>query len=98
MRLRIFLFYRHRPERTTLMIRIRTIKEAITEIKDKDPMTKFSEHNLRRMLKEGVLPYFKAGNRSLINMDLLEQYLANPIGLQTINNNVTGIRRIEVSQ
>ena len=58
--------------------RMRTISEAIREIKAQDPSTAFTETALRRMIKAGNIPSVKIGAKYLINLDVLYQYLANP--------------------
>ena len=51
--------------------RMRTIKNAIAEIKVLDPQTDFTERSLRRMVAEKEIPARKVGNKNLINLDLL---------------------------
>lgn len=54
---------------------MRTIKQAIAEIKQADPNTPFSEWALRKMVVDGVIPSVKAGTKYLINMKILSEYL-----------------------
>ena len=58
--------------------RIRTLKEAHAEIKASDPCTAVSFNYLRRLVLSGAIPCIKAGNKFLINMQRLEEYLCNP--------------------
>ncbi|HZK52786.1 MAG TPA: DNA-binding protein [Desulfosporosinus sp.] len=60
------------------MPRMRTIKQAIQSIKEQDPGTCFSEWWLRRLVKSGELKCHKAGNRYLIDLDLLDRFLKTP--------------------
>lgn len=57
------------------MARMRLIKEAIAELKAKDPDTAITAYALRRMVKSGQVPSINAGNRYLVNMDVLERFL-----------------------
>ncbi|MCL1857978.1 MAG: helix-turn-helix domain-containing protein [Oscillospiraceae bacterium] len=77
------------------MTRMRTITEAIQEVKKADPQTAFTQTALRRMIKTGELPSFRAGSKYLVNLDILFDYLNNPTSTQpaqTIKTN--GIRPI----
>lgn len=58
------------------MPRMRLIKEAFTELKERDPSTALTEYALRRMVKSGQVPSVCAGNRYLVNMDVLERFLS----------------------
>lgn len=55
-----------------------TVKEAAKRIKEMCPGTAISEHYLRQLIKDGILPELKAGNKLLINLDVLAEYLTNP--------------------
>lgn len=57
------------------MARMRLIKEAIAELKERDPDTALTEYALRRMVKSGQVPSVNAGNRYIVNMDVLERFL-----------------------
>ena len=78
------------------MTRMRTIAEAIQEVKKADPQTAFTQTALRRMIKTGELPSFKAGTKYLVNLDVLFDYLNNPVSIQpTQTSTITGIRAIK---
>ncbi len=55
-----------------------TIKDAMQKIKQDCPDTAISEHFLRQLIRDGVLPALKAGNKALINMDVLSKFLSDP--------------------
>ncbi|HYE08701.1 MAG TPA: DNA-binding protein [Patescibacteria group bacterium] len=59
------------------MVKMRTIKDALGDIKAVDPGTAVTKHYLRNLVITGAVPTVKAGNKYLINMDLLENYLSN---------------------
>jgi len=63
---------------------MRTIKQAIQSIKEQDPESCFSEWYLRKIVKSGKLKCHRAGNRYLIDIDLLEEYLKNPPSIQEV--------------
>lgn len=58
--------------------RMRTVKQAVNEIKQLDPDTAVSFYQVRRLVLSGVLPTVSAGNKRLINLDTLIEYLQNP--------------------
>lgn len=60
------------------MARMRTITQTMEYLREKDPNSAISEWWLRQMLKSGKLKHHKAGNKYLINLDCLEEYLRNP--------------------
>ncbi len=55
---------------------IRTIHNAIKEIKRIDPDSDFTESALRELLNAGNIPFVQIGNRKLVNMDTLIAYLS----------------------
>ena len=55
-----------------------TVKDAVQKIKEDCPNTAVTEHYLRQLIKDGVLPELKAGNKVLINLDVLIEYLTDP--------------------
>ncbi len=57
------------------MARVRTIKKAYEEIKRSDPNTCLTEHHIRQLAMNGVIPCRKAGNRYLLDLDGLLEYL-----------------------
>lgn len=59
--------------------RMRGLAEAIEEIKAQDPQTALTLHALRSLVKTGTVPCVRAGSKYLINMAVLESYLAEPI-------------------
>lgn len=55
---------------------IRSIRNAILEIKRIDPDSDFTESALRALIDAGTIPYVPIGNRKLVNMDTLIAYLS----------------------
>ncbi|SHO46814.1 hypothetical protein [Anaerocolumna xylanovorans] len=61
------------------LARMRTAHQAADYFKQLDPETSFTEYHINRLIKTGVLPVFKSGNKRLINLDKLIQYLNSEI-------------------
>ena len=53
---------------------LRTINKALDELKLRDPETAITKNMLREMIIQRVIPYAKAGNRYLVDVDVIEQY------------------------
>ena len=60
--------------------RIRTLPKAFEEIKKLDSNTSFTMAALRNMCRNGEVPTFRIGNKTLINFDLLLDTLACQAG------------------
>ena len=56
--------------------RMRTIQEAAAELRRIDPHTAVTPYFIRRMVLSGTIPHVKAGNKRLVNLDTLLEYLA----------------------
>lgn len=81
----------------TKIPRMRTIGKAIAEIKAADPGSGISEYRLRAMVKTGAIPAVYAGNKALVNLDvLLEMLCAGASGVSADRDEpVSGIRPID---
>ncbi len=60
------------------MARMRTVKGAVNFLRQMDPNTCVSEWFIRSLLKSGKLKHHKAGNRYLIDIDYLIEFLKDP--------------------
>lgn len=79
------------------MPRMRTIQEAYTWVKEKDPDSALSFSALRKLVLSGEIPHVAIGAKRLINLDTLEAYLSGEMNApQPTTQNQSGIRRIEV--
>lgn len=80
--------------------RMRTCKEAATEIKEVDPGTCISESGLRRLIKEGKIRSVQIGNKQLLNLDQVIAYLNEPFPIEETPEPETskhiGLDRIEL--
>ncbi len=63
-------------EFTNNMPRLRTLPQAMEEIKKADPDTAMTMRALRRMVNTGELPTIHIESKRLINMALLFDYLS----------------------
>ena len=61
---------------TNRLPRMRTIPKAYEEVKAADPQTSFTIRALRRLIKCGDIQTVRVGNKNLINLDLLFDYLS----------------------
>lgn len=57
------------------MAKVRTIRKAFEEIKQADPNTCLTEHHIRQLAINGVIPCRKAGSRYLLDLDGLLAYI-----------------------
>ena len=63
-----------------MLPKMRTIKEAVAEFRSADPATAINETYLRRLILSGQVPHVKAGNKYLLNMEVLSVYLEGQTG------------------
>ena len=53
-------------------MKIRTIPEAVSELKQADANCAISYKTIRRMIADGTLPTVKVGTKHLVDLDKLE--------------------------
>lgn len=76
------------------MRKMRTLTEAVAEIHAADPATALTRSALRRLVVTGAVPSVRIGQKYLVDLDALDDYLGGqPQHQETVCN---GIRRIEV--
>lgn len=75
-------------------MRMRTIDQAAAWLQENDPETALTKTALRRLVVTGQLPSVRVGQKYLISLETLEDYLAGavPLPIQAASN----IRRIEL--
>lgn len=56
------------------MSRVRTLKQAVKEIREKDENTAITYNGLRMAVLNCEIPSVKRGNRFLVNLDRVEEY------------------------
>lgn len=70
---------------------MRTIEQAAAEIRAADPQTALTKTALRRLVVSGAVPTVKIGQKYLLDMEALDNYLA---GERCEPEPPQGIRRI----
>lgn len=55
--------------------KMRTIRQAIKEIRESDPQTAFSEKALRRLVNTGTIAHVDIGQKYLIDLNSVNEYL-----------------------
>ncbi|WP_407308766.1 hypothetical protein [Desulfosporosinus sp. SB140] len=73
---------------------MRSIKQAIQVIRDQDPESCISEWWLRQLVNSGKLKCHRAGNKVLIDLDFLEEFLRNPPVDKEIKQPIGVLRKI----
>lgn len=58
--------------------RMRTLPEAMEELKAADPNTAYTLRALRAAVNKGEIPIVAVGNKRLINLDALFEMLSSP--------------------
>ena len=62
-----------------MLPRMRTIAEAYKYLQKSDPDTAMNPHAIRKLILTQTIPSVKSGNKYLINLDTLEDYLNLPL-------------------
>ena len=75
------------------MSRMRTIDQAAAWLQENDPDTAFTKTALRRLVVSGKLPSVRVGQKYLINLDTMEDYL---LGQFPESVHVQGIREVQL--
>ena len=75
------------------MSRMRTIDQAAAWLQENDPDTAFTKTALRRLVVSGKLPSVRVGQKFLINLDTMEDYL---LGQFSEREHVQGIREVQL--
>ena len=57
------------------MRRLRTINEAVRDLKQQDPETSMTPYFIRRMIVDGQVPTIMAGKKYLVDLDRLLAFL-----------------------
>ena len=63
-------------------MRTRTITQAARWVREKDPETALTPTAIRRLVITGEIPSRRAGNKFLLDLDVLEDYMK---GSQPVN-------------
>jgi len=77
------------------LVRMRTQSQALVEVKKLDPNTALTAHALRQLVLQKKIKFVCVGNKKLINLDSLLEYLADPPQEELENKDNYGkLRRI----
>ena len=57
------------------MKRIRTLNEALAEIKQIDPRSAMTYNSIKQLCLSGAVKHFRSGNKILVNLDDLLRYM-----------------------
>lgn len=55
--------------------KMRTIRDCAKEIKNTDSSTAITESSIRKLVNEKIVPCIKIGNRCLVDLDFLINYI-----------------------
>ena len=58
------------------MRRMRTISQAAAWVKDTDPSSALTQTAIRRLVLSGEIPHVSAGNKRLVALEDIEDYLS----------------------
>ncbi len=67
----------------TMLPRMRTIEQAALWLRQADPDTAFTKTALRRLVVTGQFPSVRVGQKYLVNLDALEDFLAGSTAATT---------------
>lgn len=76
-------------------MRMRTINEASAYLAELDPETALTKTALRRLVVSGAVPSVRVGNKYLLSLETLEDYLSGEKQPEVVPP-ARGIRRVEV--
>lgn len=77
------------------MARMRYAQQALELIREEDPDTAISLNYIRALAASGLIKIHQVGNRRLINVDDLLDYLSRPENEPTAANQIGTIRRVQ---
>lgn len=78
------------------MTRMRTIDQAFDYVRSTDSETALTKTALRRLVVTGKLPSVKVGQKYLISLDRLDEFMYGEVDRPLENKTVNGIRRLSV--
>ena len=76
--------------------RMRTLVQAISEIRAIDPQSAFTLSALRAKTRSGEIPSTRVGKKYLVNLDILISYLNNPASFKEMSSpiEINKIRKV----
>jgi hypothetical protein len=84
-----------------MSVRMRTVNQCIQYLKEIDPSTCIGPGFLRRRIKDGSIPFVRAGNRKLIDLSNLISYLSTGESIdrfksEELSNRPASMKRIDL--
>ena len=79
------------------MARLRTLKNAVAEMKNQDPQSDFNLHLLRKLITLELIPVVRSGKKQFVDLDILENYFSADHGI-SVEKSVSGIRPVGAKQ
>ena len=76
-----------------MLPRMRTIDQAAAWLQENDPGTAFTRTALRRLVVSGKLPSVRVGQKYLVNLDTIEDYLLGQLPASSL---VQGTREAQL--
>lgn len=61
------------------MPRMRTVDQTIAYLRENDPQCALSRSALRRMVRENIVPSVQVGQKILLDLDTIEDYLTGKV-------------------
>lgn len=78
-------------------MQMRTIDQIARFIRDKDPETALTKTAIRRLVVTGAIPSVKVGQKYLVSLEAVDNYLAGATPISASTRAVNGgIRPVEV--
>ena len=77
-------------------LHMRTINEAAEYFKSVDPCTALKKNAIRRLVSSGEVPSVRIGNKYLVSLEALNEYLSAAMPAGNAAPKAVGIRPVEV--
>lgn len=78
----------------SVRLHMRTINEAAEHFKEVDPHTALTKTAVRRLVSTGVVPSVRIGNKALVSLEALNEYLSGAQSQQEARPATGVIRRV----
>ena len=86
--------YEHQEGGGKYIPQMRSLAEAMKTILEIDPQTSLTPTALRRLVRSEAIPSIKIGQKYLIDINAIWEYLASPVSKPQNTSDTTGIRKI----
>lgn len=62
------------------MLTLRTVDGVVSYFRKRDPHTALTKNYVRTLIKEGEIPVVRSGNRQMIAIESVDEYLSSRLG------------------